>query len=493
MKGFTLDITLLDDTLFTQRAASEGTQTGLDFIPGAALLGAAARLLYDRLGDRAWDVFHSGKVRFGNGLPLIDGTPGYPIPLALHQAKGGEKGEDVYNFLVDGPEGARRIEGGRQPQQKRGSYLSLDMRERKIATALRMKTAIDPQTGRAEDAKLFGYAGIPAGARYRARITLDTDLPPELQSALENAFTGPVFLGRSRSAEYGRTHIERKPLTPAPAAGPLDSRRLVLWCLADMACIDAHGQLTSTPAPETLGLGTGHLDLAASFIRTRRYTPWNAKRGGYDSERLVISAGSVLVYELEQPLIPEQAARLQRGLGLYTAQGLGQVWANPPLLAQRRLALSEATPTRLAAPPRPDHPLIHWMERRLDNRRRTVELDKALPGLLKPLQDAYRSAAIWAGHGQITQVGPSSSQWSSVYEHARTHDNLAGLFDDANAICKSNMPGWSDPLGNGETFLDAFRRHQSEHAPDARTLQAIARALMDWVKTDANALKEDRA
>src|SRR5579885_854668 len=66
MKRKVLRLTLLDDVALSERAASAGPHLGLDYIPGATLLGAAARRLYDSLSrDDAFLAFHSGKVRFG--------------------------------------------------------------------------------------------------------------------------------------------------------------------------------------------------------------------------------------------------------------------------------------------------------------------------------------------------------------------------------------------------------------------------------------------
>ena len=72
-----LEITLTSDVIFSASGATTGGHDSLDYLPGSALLGAAV----GKHGFEA-DLFLSGKVRFGDGLPLFsDGRIGWPMPL----------------------------------------------------------------------------------------------------------------------------------------------------------------------------------------------------------------------------------------------------------------------------------------------------------------------------------------------------------------------------------------------------------------------------
>lgn len=481
MNGFTLDITLTDDTIFSQRAGSEGGHATLDYIPGSALLGAAANQLYDSLDEQAWNVFHSGQVRFGNGYPLAGEQETFPMPMSLHKAK--EKPEkEATNFLV----GKRRIEDGEktlQSEQMREGYLSLEGKRIKLDPRLRMKTAIDPETGRAKDGALFGYAAIPAGTRFRAHVEVDESLDPAVIQQLRDSFSRGLYLGRSRAAEYGRARVDIKPLQTASAENGQVERHLVLWCLSDLACIDQHGMPTTTPAPTSLGLPEGHLDLESSFIRNRRYTPWNGKRQGYDLERLVIGKGSVLVFELESTPDAEQLSRLQRGIGLYTAQGLGRVWANPPLLSQRRLEIVTQDDTKnMQAIARPASPLLDWIERRQQQSCNLQAIETQVEKWLEIFDGHYTSARNWAGLKPGEAIGPSASQWGQVMEYARQHTDLASLFDAQDGPCKPSMPGWQDALGTGDTFAAALKKLVDNGDTTTRGLQALARRMQDHLK-----------
>ncbi|MEJ2682662.1 MAG: hypothetical protein P8176_16145, partial [Gammaproteobacteria bacterium] len=92
MYQLTLSIHALEPLIFSHAPISMGQDT-LEYIPGNALLGAAANSLYgDNLRDNKmldnWRLFHSGEVIFGNAYPCLPHAPGLPAPLAWHAAKG---------------------------------------------------------------------------------------------------------------------------------------------------------------------------------------------------------------------------------------------------------------------------------------------------------------------------------------------------------------------------------------------------------------------
>ena len=89
MKIQPLKITTLEEVVISERAANEGSHASLDYLPGATFLGAIAARLYEDLSEQeAYQVFHSGKVRFGNALPLSqDEQQTYPMPLCWYKNK----------------------------------------------------------------------------------------------------------------------------------------------------------------------------------------------------------------------------------------------------------------------------------------------------------------------------------------------------------------------------------------------------------------------
>lgn len=499
----TLAIELIDDAVFSARAATEGGHESLDRIPGAALLGAAAAKLYARLDRKAaFAAFHSGRLRFGDGLPFDGGALGYPMPLAWHHAKnmppdrGGRLDPDaVYNFQhgerIDPPADApSAVE--RQPKQLRAGYVRPDGSWLRPARSLRLKTAIDPNTGRAAEGQLFGYDALARGQRFAARIEADGDLDAALFEQIIAALTGSLLLGRSRSAEYGRARAWTVDLG-APAPGPLQGNQVTLWLLSDLALVGADGQPTLTPDAVSLALHGATLCAGQTFLRGRRYSPWNAARHGYDRERLVLSAGGVITLALAQALTPQQAARLHAGIGLHREAGLGRLWVNPPLLADKHPDFEQAGAVAdlTIAEPAPPDPLIAWLDVQGGDWKAEAERSglALADWYIKLLVEARRIAGV----SPKLAFGPSKSQWGRVLEAAREHDGkrlFDVLFSGDSAVIKPKAEGWSEEvpvqIGKWERLADWLQGqlpHDAAQRGYAHKVRRLARRVRDDIDT----------
>lgn len=497
MKGFGLQVTLVEDCVLSERGATEGGHRGLDYLPGASLLGFAASKLYERLGaEDAFTVFHSGRVRFSNGLPVSSsGEPCWPLPLCWHHEKGESpaQGGQVVPKQVRWLDPREAATSGAKMVQMRGGYVSASGALVEPAKALRLKTAIDPATSRARQGALFGYEAIRAGARFHSRIEADDDVPAVLIDRLRETFSQQLSLGRSRSAEYGRATATVVDLpadsrsTPTPA-----STTLTLWLLSDLQAIDDHGQATVAPKPQWLGLPEGELVRNRSFLRARRYSPWNAKRGGPDLERQVIAQGSVLTFDLSRPIGPQELARIQGGLGLHREAGLGQVWLDPPLLhgdvpelATLPRAVSDPAPG-----PRPDSPLIDWLQQQVEDSDSAQNLANRARREAQAYQLVIASARRLRGLDAAADVGPSHSQWGSVLATAKSSRGALAhdLFDPTSGLCREVAPGWSEEYWDEKharprRFTNWLRQAIGERA-EPRFVQLLAREVMAVLKAD---------
>ena len=474
MPTLDLTLTLLDDVVASERPATEGGHASLDYLPGAMLLGAAAARLYARLPrNDAYRLFHSGKLRFGDATPLVDALPCWPMPLCWHEKK--TEPATVGDRLEAGK--VRNLQFGAyadgvQPKQLREGYVRVDGRRLTVSKALRMKTAIDPETGRVQNSQLYGYEAMLAGQSFGARIEADDDLPAALWDGLVDTLLTieTLLLGRSRSAEYGRVRAERtaKPLLPPPSAHPAQPGMLTLWCMTDLALLDERGQPTLEPTPARLGLERGTLDWDRSFLRFRRFAPWNAHRGCYDLERQVIRRGSVITLDgVDPPLTESERQHLLMGIGLYPELGMGRVCLDPRLLADATPVFEKAVDaesnTRAPAH-RPDHPLIAWLEASQQRGAERGDAERQAKRLAPELAKRYDLARAFVGLADDLPIGPSPAQWGTVYEHARVANDLATLklelVDGDNAVCKPNGEGWQDQFrdqGGIRSFADWFR------------------------------------
>lgn len=479
MHRIDLQLTLREDLVVDERPATEGGHAGLDYLPGYLLLGAAAARLYPRLSRAdAYRLFHSGEVRFGDGLPLVAGQPVWPMPLCWHERKGDSatvsgwlQADKLRNFQF-----GRFTEPAAQPQQLRAGYVRADGWRHSVNQSFRMKTAIDPTTGRIAEAQLFGYESIDAGQSFVSRIQAAATLPAPLWTLLVEALTAApeLLLGRSRGAEYGRVEV-RAWHDGFPAREPealADAASLTLWCLSDLALLDEWGQPTLAPTPAVLGLQRGRIDWERSFLRFRRYAVWNAHRDGYDLERQVIQRGSVIaITGLESPLTPAEKAHLLAGVGLHREAGLGWLCLNPVLLGDAQPRFSPRVP--LPSPPvaaRPDDPLIAWLEASRAAGDSRDRLAARVREQRTQLRNIYQAARAFSGIPPDQPCGPSTAQWGSVYEYLRqadssdTQENLAAierdLFEGPNALCKGQAEGWQDSFGDTQglrNFRDWFR------------------------------------
>lgn len=493
-------IELAEDLVISQRAATLGGHQSLDYVPGQTLLGACAARLYRSLGTRAYTVFHSGAVRFGNGYCLdAGGRPTWPLPLCWHQRKtaaaaGQSRLDDgsVFNFQHGDPQ---TLLNGDQPKQLRDGYVCGDGALHKPGRVMRMKTAIEPGTGRAAQAQLFGYQALSRGTRLGGWIEADRGLDEDLFNQVIEALTGPLLLGRSRSAEYGQAQLmpaNHNAVRPQPGAS--QGQSLTLWLLSDLALMDGQGQPTLAPTPQHLGLGAGQVDWSGTFIRTRRYAPWNAKRGAPDLERWVIQQGSVIRLVLDAAR--DRSALLEwcaGGLGLHRECGLGQVWVDPPLLDKVQPAFEPTAGQSDRGEPEPpdqaNDPLIRWLKGQVEGEDSRGRIERAARDLAHEFAQGVQRARREQGIAEGESFGPSRSQWGRVLETARSKPGtalLAALFTGDEAVIKAKAEGWQETFfdESGPTSLAAWLQRRLAQITETKDLSRLVQRLAHHCRND---------
>ncbi len=401
MNSLYLELELLSPVAITARSATVGGHESLTWIPGGQLLGAtAAALLRSQdaaLPDEIWRILLSGEVSFGDAWPEIDGQPAPCAPLSLHRPKGAE--DPIYNLVI-----AKRAGKG-QLEQVRDLHISGNRHVVQPRRGHTLRTAIG-EHGRAREGFLFGIEALDAGQRFLARIdATDPDLLKRVRSCLDGR---EITVGRSRSAEFGHVAVRVREPWPEPERGEI-GERLVLWAISDLALRDLRSgapRLQLTPAD--LGLSDDWEVLwEQSFVRTRRYSPFNGKRLRPDLERQVLRPGSVLV--LEGPgLDPDEARRLRErlraGIGEHVQEGFGRIAVNPLLLAGGDLELTRPQPMRPSGEgPMPDDVLGRWL------RDRRTALNRGL-GAEHHAREMVQSMQRW-------KIKPS--QWGEIRRLAR--------------------------------------------------------------------------
>jgi CRISPR-associated protein Csx10 len=488
---------LVTNTIVSQSSATSGDHQCLDFIPGAALLGVAASRLYSNLPAEASDVlFQSGRVRFTDALAEVQGQPGWPMPLCWHHIKGedaleaGEAGNRLDPESVFDPS-RYSIDEGLQPKQLRSGYVTTNGAVVNVEKDFELKTAINPETGGAAQSQLFGYQSLRAGQCFQFSVIADADVDETLLKQLSASLSGTARIGRSRSAQFGQVEIEPIASIDFPESRDAEDGKLLrLWLVSDLALMDDNGNPLLMPTAAAFGLAKGARWLAeSSFLRTRSYAPFNAKRRCHDLQRQVICRGSVLVFRLPEALNSNQKTDLQCA-GQYQEAGLGQVIVNPALLASNQPvfgpAITPAVQQEQPAPSRPDSVLLRFLGKQVEGVEQGEQIEGYVQVFVAELHRALKNAAAWAGlpEGALPADVPNRSQWGKIREVALANEGQPDalrreLFETDHALLRARegQSAWRLPTGPGEILADRIRDAMDKHSiPPEYLSKALARA-----------------
>ena len=118
MKTLQFKCKLLSDVILNQRAATEGNQESLTFIPGNCFLGIVAKDYMNFQPQEQAEIFHSGHVRFGDAHPASKDakTRSLHIPASLFYPKLKSLSEESYIHHFYSRSDDKNGAGG-QPQQ----------------------------------------------------------------------------------------------------------------------------------------------------------------------------------------------------------------------------------------------------------------------------------------------------------------------------------------------------------------------------------------
>jgi len=451
-KELVVELTLESDVIFRESAATEGTPRTLDYVPGSALLGAAAKSLYTKLKpDLAFEIFHSGSVRFKDGLPLVGGERCLPVPLSWYVEKGttlkpGDNLADKGLVNTAAPGVDPRPPGY---EQVRRGYFAGDGTFLDPKRVFRLKTSIDRESGgKPRTAHLFGYEALCAGTRWRAAIHVDLE-QGESKSVLDmlgGLFNGGLlWLGKSRGAEYGMARarvVSTSTVETAGTGGDDETNALLVFLESDAAFREpVTGIPVLYPAPSMLGLpGDWRLVPARSSIMTRRYSPYNGYRHRRDPERQVLIRGSVLAFEGETNVsISKVSHGLSAGVGFFKQDGLGCVHVQPSFLAEynprfkaREAGGNDTSAGKGYSPP--PKGLGEWMVTAADR----ADAEQVIYSISEKVTKSI------VGYLKKVEVPPARSQWNHVAgrakaEFASIEPSWERLCQDLNSLLASGV------------------------------------------------------
>ena len=329
MKTLQFECRLLTDVILRQSAATVGSGSTLDFIPGGNFLGIVAAHYDEFSPEDATTVFHSGSVRFGDAHPVAgDGSMrALHVPASMFYPKTGRASETLYIHHFYNRADDKLNDGGpQQLKQCRRGFYAFDRGVGLPAdtpTSYALKSAYDRNSRRSEDSKMYGYESLRGGTKFLLEVEVDND---GLAGRIAELLTGVHRIGRSRTAQYGLVELRERAFRNV--AGSDSAQLITVYADGRLIFLDADGEPTFRPAAQDLGIEGGEIDWERSQVRTFQYAPWNGKRQTRDADRTGIEKGSVFV-------IKGGKVTGTGYVGSYRNEGFGKVIYCPDFLASK--------------------------------------------------------------------------------------------------------------------------------------------------------------
>lgn len=332
MKTLKFKCTLLSDVVLNTKAATQGEQTTLNFIPGNNFLGIVANWYNRFSSEEQMEIFHSGHVRFGDGNPVNKGDKmrSLHVPATFFYPKG----KKIWDHLYVGQGYSRsedKQDNGKPMQLKQcrtGYYIFQNGTGAEVKTikSFSQKSAYERTLRRSKDEQMYGYEALGKGQEYLFCVEVDNEV---LANTIREALVGVHHIGSSRTAQYGQVIITEADFDEVQGSKQaLETRngiRVAVYADSRLIFLDDAGQPKTLIEAADLGL-TGEIDWNFSQVRTFQYAPWNGKRQTRDADRYGVEKGSV--FFVDCPNAPVTSAYI----GSYRNEGFGHVIYNPDFL-----------------------------------------------------------------------------------------------------------------------------------------------------------------
>ena len=325
MNELVFQVEFLSDIVLPATSNTEGNIEQLDFIPGSAFLGMAA-INYDKYTN-SFDIFHSGKVHFGDATLLCDDKPTYKMPLSFFQEKTDET--KIHNQLFS-------LSDLQQPKQLRNGYITKELELLHVEYDYAQKSAYDKENRRSKDSSMYGYKAIKSGTKWQFILKYSDVTQADLE-LLKTTLKNSTKLGKSKSSQYCEVKLTCKGVSEKTEDLILKDET-VLYAKSRLALIDESGNPTYELKYLCKDLTETNIVYAKTQIRTSTFTPYNTTRKIKDYERICINKGSVIVLK---GLTKAQFDELQNGIGAYLSEGFGEVLINPSFLMKQNIAFKK--------------------------------------------------------------------------------------------------------------------------------------------------------
>ncbi len=412
MNKKTLKCLFLSDVVLNADTATEGSQKSLDYIPGSCFLGIVAKNYKDFEKEKiAYDIFHSGKVKFGDAHIAKNDKRTLKQPAMWFKEKGKDDGDIYINHLLDSDLRKELQNNEIQLKQVRSGYFN-DEELVKVEHDFAIKSSYNADERRSSDGQLYGYDALRKGNEWIFSIESEDE---NLLAQVAEKLIGEHNIGRSKTAQYGRVKIELLKNYKEEIKS-FNSDVTLIYFESCAAFIDEDGNPTYQPSIDDLGI-TGSIDWSSSQILRRSYAPYNATRKVRNADIVCIDKGSVIVVNGTV-----DSAKVANGVGIYQNEGFGKVIINPDFLQGNKKTAKFANPptskkddntveiTAIQNAGDDDTKIISWLKNQESIQSRYSEVVKKTNEFVKDNQKKFKRI--------------SSSQWGSIRERAQRETNL---------------------------------------------------------------------
>ncbi len=333
MKRLYFKCKFLSDVILNAQTANEGTPLTLDYIPGSNFLGLVAANYNDFGSELAYDIFHSGNVRFGDAH-LTDGEEkSFKAPLSWFINKGDHiRDRKWLHHALSEEQRMNLLRQSVQLKQVRNGWLTYQGKQIEAEKNFAIKSAYDREKRRNSDGQLFGYKSLTSGLEWIFTVDIMDDKIDD--NSLIDVLRDKKSIGRSRSAQYGRIQIdyiktrEQFSVTSGKAFKIADKNYISIYADSRLAFFDKFGQPTLQPVASQFGFDQWKIEWSLCQVTSQIFAPWNRQTNNRLADRVCFDKGSVFILS---PLPENKDCKIPsyKGcVGEYKSEGFGQILLN---------------------------------------------------------------------------------------------------------------------------------------------------------------------
>lgn len=477
-----LQCTLNNPLVLVQKDKSEQNIESLEYIPGSIIRGIIAADLFKADIDKVDDIIFNGNVHFGDGNLVIKNKRAYKAPFSFYKKQSDKNHFYNFNEITNWEE---------KTKQNRSGYIVFEEKEgeqelqfKKVEYGSAIKSARSEEHKSSEDGGLFVYHYLQEDQTFEFEIFSEDKGHLEL---IKNILSNQIYyLGKSKSAEFGGSvQFEIKESSKKDNAAKTGQ---FIYADSNLCFVNEYGDFSTTEiAKELTGNSSAQIDWQKSQLKTRRYAPYNWHRKNWDSERLIIEKGSVIV-------LKDEVKILNFKVGCFKNEGFGNILVadNNSIIPINKdcVLYNEIKPKNTNNVPKEavetvsdDNSFVKYLKEKhnsfiekKENEKKALELKKSNP-LLKKVSTSQWARVYEATGMYFSKVRLKSELLSGKYE---TIDGEEKEVKKEKSICYGGSKPWD------KNVAECFSKIVNDEEITIDIIRRLSKKLMKKEKTNGN-------